>query len=332
MDAARRRVAEVPVEDTVEAGPPGFQALALPSLDDFLAPYIAAEGAANEAYEASKGVIEESAQTLVDRLNRGQEQFVADREGLAQQEAIQRRMQAQELDQIVAPSGLAKELGVDNDIAAEGALLKGLAQMANQSQDEINNNMAESQARGFQSRLEGAESSKAASLATAANTLQALLAQIGVGKADAQREYTSEANRIRATNQQNELAARQQWLQEQEAQRQAEERLAADRQALIDKHSMDAWEAQAPLRRQRNPRAFGFIESVLKNVAGDSRSPQAKQAVLQALPGLMQTARESGQGTFNEQVLRGWIDEYFSGKRILDEEALMRDPAARGLG
>lgn len=321
-----------PQEEEFGGDLPGFTALAMPSRDSYLAPFLQAEQAANEAHAASTGVINQGAEQLVNRLNQGQEQFVADRDELGREEAMRRRLAQQELDQTLAPSGLAQELGVAPGIQAEGALIQGLANMANQSQDSLNENMAESQAQGFQSRLESADASKTNALATAANTLQTLLAQIGVGKAEAEQAFTQDSNRVRATNQQNEASARREFQKLQEEQRQAEEKLVQERQAIIDEYSMPAWEATRPLRAIRNENALAFFEGLIDNVAGKARSPQAKRAILEVLPEQIRIAREEGDGNFNEKVLRQWVEEYFSDKKILDEEALMKDPRVRGLG
>lgn len=307
----------------------GYTPISGPSRDSYIQPYLDAEAAAREAHTAGRGVIEDATAELNRDLNANQEQFLAERAEAQEAEALRREFARQQQEEVLAPSGLAAELGVDSEIAGEAALLKDLAAQADNSQDSLNENMGDSQAQDFQSRLESAEASKANAFANASNNLQALLSQIGLEKAGAERAYEQDAASVQQANAQSKANAQQRYRQFQQEQAEQELKFREQQMQLVDEFSTPAWEAKAPIRRAENPKAYGFTEALIEQVAGDQRSSTAKRAVLTMLPRALALAAEpveNDDGTitkgtrFNEAIIRDWIEEYFSDRKVFDAE------------
>lgn len=307
----------------------GFTPLAEPSLDSYIAPYMQAEQAANEAYDASTKVIETGADQLEGRLNESQEQFEARQAEAAQSEALRRQFAAQQQEEILAPSGLAQELGVDPGIEAEGALLKSLAAQANTSQQGLTDRMSEAQAQDFQTRLESAAASEQNALAVASNNLSQLLQQIGLGKAEAERQHASDVNSIRNQNAQLESQARREYQSMVEAEEKARAQYETEQMKLVEGATKDAWELAEPMRAQKNKKAMEFFD-YLTDTYGRSKDSASMREALRALPEEVAAWNAEMNTSLNPRVLAQWVQEFYGNKRVFDPEAFLQaggDPA-----
>ena len=300
--------------------------IAVPGLDQYMAPFDQAETAANASAEAGRGVIGGAYDELEGDLAQNQAEFAADQAAIADRQARERRLMEQETARNSNPSGLARELGVAGDLEGEQGLLDALSSQGNQSADSLTQRMEQSQAQDFNSRVEGVGASEAAALANTQANLQALLGQIGLGRADAQRQHTSDAAGIQRQNADAARTIRQEFQDQQQQEQQDQDDWRNEQAGLLKGAEEDPWDGEAFDRRvEANPKATSFFMSMIDDLGGKRNRRTAAKAKGELDNYLQQYREEAVKAkvtptNFNRKVLLDWIDDYFSDRRIINEK------------
>ena len=300
--------------------------IAVPGLDQYMAPFDQAETAANASAEAGRGVIGSAYDELGTDLETNQAEFGADQAAIAERQARERRLMEQETARNSNPSGLARELGVAGDLEGEQGLLDALSSQGNQSADNLTQRMEQSQAQDFNSRVEGVGASEAAALANTQANLQALLGQIGLGRADAQRQHASDAAGIQRQNADAARQIRQEFQDQQQQEQQDQDDWRNEQAGLLKGAEEDPWDGEAFDRRvEANPKATSFFMSMIDDLGGKRNRRTAAKAKGELDNYLQQYREEAVKAkvtptNFNKKVLLDWIDDYFSDRRIINEK------------
>ena len=300
--------------------------IAVPGLDQYMAPFDQAETAANASAEAGRGVIGGAYDELEGDLAQNQAEFAADQAAIADRQARERRLMEQETARNSNPSGLARELGVAGDLEGEQGLLDALSSQGNQSADSLTQRMEQSQAQDFNSRVEGVGASEAAALANTQANLQALLGQIGLGRADAQRQHTSDAAGIQRQNADAARTIRQEFQDQQQQEQQDQDDWRNEQAGLLKGAEEDPWDGEAFDRRaEANPKATSFFMTMIDDLGGKRNRRTAAKAKGELDNYLQQYREEAVKAkvtptNFNRKVLLDWIDDYFSDRRIINEK------------
>lgn len=183
-------------------GPPSIDDLIalLPTVNhsDYVAPFDQAESAARAAHDAAIPAINELHAGLVSRLG----SIGADQQSQmsAQRAALEQRVGAQNAEMASARTGLVDSLKAQGvDVAqllgmadAGGLARQEAAQQNGQAQVDLQSRLADVAKQSMDSRLTDAESSKTEAANVANATLQQLLGQIGMRRADSERQYTAD--------------------------------------------------------------------------------------------------------------------------------------------
>lgn len=329
QQAAAERAREQALQSAIAAS-----RLSLPDRNSYLAPYVQAEAAANESFNAGKGVITGAFGELRGDLDRNQSEFVADQGAVDQQQAMERRLIAAQEAESFKPSGLSQDLGLAPGLAQEQALLSALSQQGATAADNLADRMTASQAQDFKSRQEGVGHSEASAMANAQNNLQALLGKIGLSKADAERQYTNDVNAIQQQNQANERAIRDQFLAQQQQQMADMERFEKQQLKLLKDSETDPWDGDIlDTRLQANPVAMGQFFLPLIQDFGGPRNARTGAALKAQLDDYLTAFQEETGRSLDKATISKWIDDYYSNRRVIDENKFVRfggDPSYLG--
>lgn len=323
---ARRLGQQLPTAPEFDPAAYGYVPIAGPARDGYLRPFDDAEAAARRAHKASSAVIDDTYTGLGETLDQNQAEYAED---LAEQQklrAAERALVARQQAESFGTGSLAQELGVDGDLAAQASLLADLQRQSDQGAKTVADELATSQAQDFQSRKESVEGGRGAAQATAATNLESLLGQIGLGRAEAERQFAADAASVQNRNAQGLAQARAAYQRDLEAREKEFERYVTDQEKLAENFTIPVWDQRSPKtqeRMRRNPKAMEFFDFYIGEV-GDSRTPRNMREAIRGLDAAAQGWKEATGQSIDTKVLAQWLREYYGEESIFDEEAFIR--------
>lgn len=301
-----------PTQDPLEA-----LLASIPGVDRnaYVAPFDQAESAARSAYEAAVPSIESTYANLQQRLAGNQADFASEQQGVSQ--GLEQRI-AQGLGDVrstVAPSladlmdqggGGSLTAGVEAENAQQLANLK----VQGGEERALTDRLAQVQSQSAQDRSSDAELAQSAALANASTNLESTLQQIGLGRADAERQFNLDS------------AQRAAQVADARAQYQAQQLEQMEKLATTPRDDfIGSWEE----RVQRNPlatAAFGEITGAVKGT-GPMAMTQALQQIESGLqggvdpvdgeeipPGVWKLS-DGRKFRLDRDVLAQWIRDYY---------------------
>lgn len=294
--------------------------LSAPSLESYVGPYDEAKTAAQDSYGQAKGVINDEYAQLGTNLNAQQDAHRQEAAALEKQQMMARRLGEANQAKNLQSSVLESELGVDGAVQGEVALLEDLQRQANQGSDALADRMDVASAAEHSSRVQGVEGSRAAAQSNASVNLSALLSEIGLARAGAVRQHGQDSNAVANQNAQNEQRARESFQKQEEQRAKDEQKYEKDQRALLSKFEVDPWDGDnLDLRMRNNPKATAFFMEY-KDLVGGKRDGASKHRALAQLDEAIAVYQTKNGIKLNPQVMRNWIDEYYSNKKIVDEQ------------
>ena len=263
-----------------------------PDRNAYIAPFDQASARAQQSYEAAVPVIANQYGSLRQGLEGTQQAQQAQAQQVQAQQAAQQAAQQQLLQNLQAPvaADLAAQGGQAQVGSLTGALQASMAAgqaglgAAGAAQTQLSQNLANSADQSFDSRIEDSRLAETAAAGNASANLNSILNQIGLQKANAERQYLNDSQGFQGQRQQIELqlaqlqdASRQAALQAQDPSRilqglQANDQLAAyqrQRNAPPAYQLFDTW-------RRDNPVATSLVE----NVFGQAEDPNEAFSIL----------------------------------------------------
>lgn len=346
LDRARQgREEKSPLEALLErlnsfdgGGPVTFAA---PDRAAYMRPYDEAERRANEAYQAAVPELKQLYGELDQRLAANRDVYQQDRDALVGEREAQRAARLAEAEAAVgAPAQAAMFVdGVEGAPLQEDAARQAAVDdlKAQYDAELVRQGMMDrSHANAERMTADQADTMEANSAAVARNNLDAILHQIGIGRADAERAYQDDLRSTQAANQR----AQQEWRQQQRAQVERELDTFLKMQQSLAAMATTSGRKQLEemlnngLGSSRYPAAWRATEEIIKMAGkGPSGRVRALQILNERADDLADGDRNPSGKSLKPDVMRQWIEMWYDDEERIDPkrfQALGGDPKALG--
>jgi hypothetical protein len=304
--------------------------LGAPSRDTYLQPFVEAEKRANDAYTKTVPELQSIYADLRSRMK-------ATDADLQSATAMYRNEREGDIGRALAEAGAPQAEQAALVAGGETATGQEQAQAANLDNLRATYDAERARANRFQQidaasaadHMRNADTSEAAAGANARNTLDKVLAQIGIGKADAEQQFNRDSQEISRANEQmrrqSEAAKRDLAMQQLNAYL-ALEKSRADRAVTSGRKQFDA---MIPDLSAKYPRQWQIFNDIIAETKGKGQQGRANAlAILEEVRGGLEDGSLYGVKVTPER-LRSWIDAYYDEEEGVDEglfEQLGGDP------
>lgn len=320
-----------------------------PDMSGYVRPYDEATQRAKDAYAASTPVINQLADELKTKLagsraeaaQQGADSLAAMRAANAQVLGNTQAMNGQVLADIAAQGGQIQQGAPTSAAQAMAQALQ--SNLASQGSNYERSAQALTQARdaSVADRLNGVEGMRANSLSNAQVNLDSILNQLGIGRANAERQYQGDLSNYQqqvANTKLNEAKLRLDQAKQNHDNELQLDKNYAQAKASASQTAGETWQqTDMPQLVTQFPKTYAVFQEILSNT-GSSKGPVAQALAMNALNDLKSRdqralAQQIGftpdQGTYD--MLSQWIQSYFDATPSMNMEKLAQELAKRNL-
>lgn len=293
----------------------------------YVQPFDDAEARSRETFTQAQGTIGSQYDALKAALGANH----------AQAQGVQQRLGDERLAQYAAAAAQIGELNSDvlRDIQLQGGGNAGAvtAEIGNREaemraqqarQQGLADEMAQSRQRSHDTRLADSDLLRQSALADAQNNLNSILNQIGVGRAQAERQYTNDAQDYARSQASARLSAVKEAMSQADDEAKAAEKFETERQKIlksIESSPYDEFMAGYADRAARFPKSVQVFESITNAAKG-----KGQMGLAQALRILGDHSKDISSGNYhldyddpesrirnriNPTVLENWLRAYY---------------------
>jgi hypothetical protein len=321
---------------------PALHLLAMPNKADYTKPFDDARAQSYTTYAEAVPTLNNIYDDLQGGLKQQRAAQLAEQASARKQAGAEQSAMMQQAAALTTPTALARELGIAGPESAAGqqaAADKAFMALRGADAAQVGRQLEEADASAAAGRREDAEALRSGSLSNAKNNLDALLNQIGLGKAQAERQYAQDANETRAANN----AAQQQYAQlkdqlqrnQLESMKQAEQMWADQNEKFAQAASTTGrqqWEMQLDDIQARYPRSAKAMLDIIEAAgSGPTARAKAMQLLSENASALKSGKMMDGEGNVQYggkpvgvESVRKWLQQFYDEGEYVDPEQYAR--------
>lgn len=315
----------------------------MPDRANYMRPYDVAQWTAQDTYNQSVPHIGGIFDDLQAALNQREQESAAQANTLVQQGNQEQAALQQSAAAATAPTTLAAALGGSSQADAMAEADQALLQAGQSNRNQLVREMEAQTVNDSNQREADAEVMRSASLGNARTNLDAILQQIGIGRAGAEQQFQQDTTAANTANQQarNEHALMQLDMQRQQIEMaQQAEQMWAQQNERYAANSMTSgrmnWENNLESRQRQAPDVTSAMIDLIDEFGdGPTGRAQAMQFISQYEPlitsGRLFIDKEEGvvrrtrgderphwNAPINVDILRNWLREYYDEEERVD--------------